>query len=217
MTGCWPATPAEVEDLTSDDEPGSGAWAPAYPISTARLWLRPWRPEELDRYHQVRGNPEVVRYLYDEPLTRGQAAEKLAGLHTEITAPGMWINLAVEVVGSGVVVGDVGLAWTSQSHRQAEIGYTFDASHRGRGYATEAAAAMVDLAFTGLGAHRVCGRLDARNDASARLLERLGMRREAHLIENELVKGEWTDEVIYAVLAREWRGPSGADSPVSGH
>jgi RimJ/RimL family protein N-acetyltransferase len=154
----------------------------------------------------VRGNPEVVRYLYDEPLTRSQAADKLAGLRTVITAAGMWINLAVEVVGSGVVVGDVGLAWTSQSHRQAEIGYTFDARHRGHGYATEAAAAMVELAFTGLGAHRVCGRLDARNRASARLLERLGMRHEAHLIENEWVKGEWTDEAIYAVLAREWAG-----------
>jgi RimJ/RimL family protein N-acetyltransferase len=160
----------------------------------------------VDRYHQLRGDPEVARYLYDEPLTRQQAADKLAGLHTEITAEGVWMSLAVEVVGPDQVVGDVGLSWASHAHRQAEIGYTFDARHRGHGYATEAAAAMVELAFTGLGAHRVCGRLDARNRASARLLERLGMRHEAHLIENEWVKGEWTDEAIYAVLAREWAG-----------
>ena len=65
---------------------------------------------------------------------------------------------------------------------------------------------MVDYAFTGLGAHRVVGRMDARNVASARVMERLGMRREAHLLENEYVKGEWTDEVIYAVLDTEWSG-----------
>jgi RimJ/RimL family protein N-acetyltransferase len=192
--------------------------SPAYPLRTPRLSLRPWREHEVDRYHQLRGDPEVVRYLYDEPLTRQQAADKLAGLRSQITAAGMWINLAVEVVDSGVVVGDVGLGWTSSSHRQAEIGYTFDARHRGHGYATEAAAAMVDLAFTGLGAHRVAGRLDARNRASARLLERLGMRRQAHLIENEFVKGEWVDEMIYAVLAREWAGAADlGGAPESGN
>jgi RimJ/RimL family protein N-acetyltransferase len=108
------------------------------------------------------------------------------------------------VDGSGTVVGDVGLCWSSEVHRQAEIGYSFHPDHRGHGYATEAAAALVALAFTDLGVHRVAGRLDARNTASARLLERLGMRREAHLVENEWVKGEWSDEVVYAVLDTEW-------------
>ena len=54
--------------------------------------------------------------------------------------------------------------------------------------------------------HRVIGRLEARNAASARVLERLGMRQEAHMIENEYVKGEWQSEVVYALLDREWRG-----------
>jgi RimJ/RimL family protein N-acetyltransferase len=178
--------------------------APRYPIRTERLQLRPWRADEVDRYRQVRGSPEVTRFLYDAPLTRRLAAEKLRGLRTGISQPGQWINLAVEVAATGTVVGDVGLCWTSQIHRQAEIGYSFHPDHRGHGYATEAAAALVDLAFTGLDAHRVSGRLDARNTASAALLERLGMRREAHLVENGYVKGEWTDEVVYAVLAPEW-------------
>jgi RimJ/RimL family protein N-acetyltransferase len=80
----------------------------------------------------------------------------------------------------------------------------FDPEMGGQGYATEAAAAMVDLAFNGLGAHRVYARIDARNLASVRLAKRLGLRREAHLRENEWFKGEWTDELIYAVLDREW-------------
>jgi RimJ/RimL family protein N-acetyltransferase len=130
----------------------------------------------------------------------------LAGLRTEITETGAWMNLAVEVTATGEVAGDVGLCWHSDEHRHAEVGYAFRPDHRGQGYATEAVAAMVDLAFTGLGAHRVSGHLDSRNWASAALLERLGMRREAHLVENEWVKGEWTDEDIFAVLVSEWTG-----------
>ena len=177
---------------------------PGYPIRTGRLLLRPWRLDEIDSYHEMRAHPDVARYLYDEPLTRRQALAKLRGLRSVITEPDQWINLAVEVAATGTVVGDVGLCWRSQVHRQAEIVYSFHPDHRGRGYATEAAEAMVDLAFTGLGAHRVSGRLDARNTASARVLERLGLHHQAHLVQNEFIKGEWTDEVVYAVLASEW-------------
>jgi alkylation response protein AidB-like acyl-CoA dehydrogenase len=73
-------------------------------------------------------------------------------------------------------------------------------------YATEAAEAVVALAFGSYDLHRDYGRLEARNLASARVLEKLGMRREAHLVENEWVKGEWQSELVYALLAREWRG-----------
>jgi len=182
---------------------------PEYPVRTPRLALRPWRPDDLERYHQLRADPEVARYLYDEPLSRDAAADRLAGLRSEIDAPDRWMNLAVELVGddgdpSGRVVGDVGLCWRSEVHAHAEIGYVLHPDSRGQGYATEAATALVDLAFSGLGAHRVTGQIDARNRASAAVLERLGLRREGHLVENEFVKGEWTDEAIYAVLDREW-------------
>jgi RimJ/RimL family protein N-acetyltransferase len=63
---------------------------------------------------------------------------------------------------------------------------------------------MLDFAFDTVRLHRVVGRTEARNTGSARVLEKLGMRREAHLVENEWVKGEWQSEVVYAVLAREW-------------
>jgi RimJ/RimL family protein N-acetyltransferase len=177
---------------------------PRYPVRTGRLLLRPWRSDEVDRYREVRGAPEVTRFLYDTPMTRRQAATRLGSLRSTITAEGQWINLAVEVAATGTVAGDVGLGWVSGAHRHAEVGYAFAPDHRGRGYATEAAVAVVEMAFSALGAHRVTGRLDARNTASARLLERLGMRREGHLVENEWVKGEWTDEVVYAVLEDEW-------------
>src|SRR5215468_2864017 len=72
--------------------------------------------------------------------------------------------------------------------------------------AAELAATLLRLGFEGLGLHRIIGRCDGRNLGSARVMEHNGMRREAHLVENEFVKGEWTDELIYAILRREWEG-----------
>lgn len=176
------------------------------PIHIERLLLRPWRPhDERDPtvYRCLVADPEIMRYYYADVLGPEESDERLAERDAAIDRPGGWMNLAVETSDAGVLVGDVGLAWMGDDPHQAEVGYTFVPEHHGRGYATEAAGAVVDLAFTGLGAHRVIGRLDARNTSSARVLEQLGMRREAHLVQNEWVKGEWCDEVVYAVLADE--------------
>jgi RimJ/RimL family protein N-acetyltransferase len=178
---------------------------PVYPIRTERLLIRPWRETDLDAYHALHADPDVTRFLYHDVLTREQAADRIRSHGQDLEGENNWLNLAVELAASGEVLGDVGLCWRSAEHLQAEVGYTFMRAFRGQGYATEAARAMVRVAFEDLGAHRVCGRLDARNGASARVLERLGMRREGHLVENERVKGEWTDELIYAVLDHEWR------------
>src|SRR5690349_19569807 len=104
----------------------------------------------------------------------------------------------------GAVIGDVSLTWVSEAHKQGEIGFALHPDYQGKGLAREAAEVMLRLGFEDLGLHRILGRLDARNAASAKLLERLGMRREAHIVENEFVKGEWTDELVYGLLAREW-------------
>ena len=162
---------------------------PDYPIRTDRLLLRPWRPDEVDAFHRLRGDPAVARFLYDGPLSRDEADAKLAVQLSAITETGRWMNLVVEVAATGEVAGDVGLCWLSAVDRQAEIGYMLSPAYHGLGYATEAAAAMVDLAFTGLGAHRVIGRLDARNTASAAVLERLGMRQRGPLRRKRVGQG----------------------------
>ena len=89
--------------------------------------------------------------------------------------------------------------------RAAELGYVFHPDHGGRGLATEAAAALMDWGFTEFAVHRVYARCHSRNDASARLMTRLGMRQEAHHVESYLFRGEWADQLVFAVLAREWR------------
>jgi RimJ/RimL family protein N-acetyltransferase len=175
-------------------------------VRTERLVLRAFRPGDLDAAYALRSDPRVMRYLYQEPVDREGADQLLAAWidAAVIRRAGDRLVLAAELASSGAVVGRMSLLWASEEHAQAEIGFAFLVDHQGRGYATEAARVLVAMAFEGLGAHRVTGRLDARNAASARVLERLGMRQEALLVENEWVKGEWTDEIVYAMLHREW-------------
>ena len=187
------------------------ALRPAYPILTARLALRPFAAEDLDALHAIQSREDVTRFLYWGPRTREQVAETLetrAG-QTAILAEGDGLVLAVERRGSGALIGSVNLVWVSAEHRQGEIGFVFHPDHQGQGFAGEAAAELLRLGFDGLGLHRIVGRCDARNAASARLMERLGMRREAHFRENEWVKGKWDDEYVYAVLEREWAAKVG--------
>ena len=175
-------------------------------IETERLRLRPYVPDDLDALFAIQSRAEVTRFIYWEPRDRSAVrtslVEKIGA--TRLAVPGDSLTYAVELRSTGALIGDVLLVWTSQEHRQGEIGFLFHPDHQGLGYATEAARPLLRLGFEELGLHRIVGRLDARNTASARVLEKLGMRREAHLVENEWVKGEWTDEVVYALLAREW-------------
>jgi RimJ/RimL family protein N-acetyltransferase len=179
---------------------------PAYPLQTERLLLRPFAPTDFDALLAIHSRADVARYLYWDPRTSAEVRETLAAKvrSTAIVSEGDNLSLAAELRSTGELIGDCNLHWTSAEHRQGEIGFVFHPDHHGKGYATEAAEALLELAFDGLRLHRVIGRLEARNAASARVLERLGMRQEAHLVENEYVKGEWQSEVIYALLDREW-------------
>jgi RimJ/RimL family protein N-acetyltransferase len=178
-----------------------------YPLETARLRLRPYAKTDYDELYDIQSRPDVTRYLYWGPRDRTEVGEslelKLRASHLD--EEGDNLTLAVVLPETGALIGDVQLIWTSRDHRQGEIGYVMHPDHSGRGYATEAAEVMLWIGFERLGLHRIYGRLDWRNAASARVLERLGMRREAHFRENEYVKGEWTDEIVYAILEPEWR------------
>jgi RimJ/RimL family protein N-acetyltransferase len=176
------------------------------PIETSRLRLRPFVPDDLVAFHAAQSRAEVHRWLYTEPRSLDEMRQVLERrIARARDAPESGVPLAVELATTGEFLGDVSLTLGPPEHRQAEMGFVFHPGHHGQGYATEAAAAVVALAFGAYDLHRVYGRLEARNLASARVLEKLGMRREAHLVENEWVKGEWQSETVYALLAREWR------------
>ena len=175
-------------------------------VTTRRLRLRPLGPADAGAVLSYRGRADVCRYLPFEPHTPAEVQARLgAGFaRTELTDEGQALFLGVELAATQRLVGDVMLALRSVEHAGGELGYVLHPDVAGQGYASEAAAAVLSLAFDTLGLHRVVARLDARNCASARLAARLGMRQEAHLVANELFKGEWSDELVFAMLDREW-------------
>ena len=180
---------------------------PDYPLATERLLLRPATAADIDDMHAYKSRPDVCRYLPYDPMSRAEVAERISGVwsRTELTEAGQALNLCVEEVASGRLLGDVVLFWRDAENRTGEIGYVFAPEAAGRGYATEAAGALLALGFEGLALHRITARLDARHDASCRVLERIGMRREALHLQDMWFKNEWSDTAIYAMLEYEWR------------
>jgi RimJ/RimL family protein N-acetyltransferase len=179
---------------------------PHYPLTTERLVLRPFTRGDVDAVHSYRRREDVARYLFDVPLSREECAlavQQRTG-QVALEAESDKIILAVDLATGGVLIGEVSLIWRSVDARQGELGWIFDPGFQGQGYATEAANAMLDLGFGPGDMHRITARCDVRNEASWRLMERIGMRREAHFREHAIFKGEWDEEFVYAILWQEW-------------
>jgi RimJ/RimL family protein N-acetyltransferase len=176
------------------------------PIVLPRLTLRAYRLDDLGPLTDMNARPEVARYLYTDVLSAEESRTLLERKMSETTfgAQDEKLSLAVARTEDDAFVGGVILRMVDEANRGAELGFIFHPDFHGHGYAGEAARALLDLAFGPLGLHRVIGQCDARNEASARLMKRLGMRQEAHFISNEFVKGEWCDELDFAVLEDEW-------------
>lgn len=168
------------------------------PLQTARLVLRPMTPADWPAIHRYMSDPVVTRWLpaglMDEAQTQAWT-RKNAGRSAKA--------VAVIERASGQLVGHIDFhPWFG--HATHEIGWAIAADRQGRGYATEAARAMIDFAFAALRCHRMIATCQPQNVASWRVMERLGMRREAHFLQGLYrPTGEWWDEYFYALLAAE--------------
>ncbi|GAA1956646.1 GNAT family N-acetyltransferase [Agromyces allii] len=216
---------------------------PFAPITTERLVLLPLETSDADDVWEYQRLPEVLRYIPWPERDRREAGEhtaKRAGLR-RLENDGDAIFFAMALTGEprmprlprtdaaaaavdddssdsasdgGRVIGDIMLRADRVEHAQIEIGWVVHPDFQGKGLAREAAAAVMAVAFDTLRAHRVHALLDARNAASAALCERLGMRREATILEEEYNDGEWQDTAMYGVLRREWAERTARISPV---
>jgi RimJ/RimL family protein N-acetyltransferase len=178
--------------------------------STRRLKLRKLTAADAEALFAYRSDPEVARYQNWEPASVEELRsflESLSGIE-----PLTWFQVGIELRETGDLIGDCGIRLTDAANRcQAEIGITLASPFQGRGLASEALWALLGHLFLDLGLHRVFGSVDPRNLASMRLLQRVGMRQEAHCIESYWAKGEWADDVIFAILRREWTEAQGSD------
>ena len=172
-------------------------------LTSARLTLRPFRAEDAQALAGYRSDPDVARYQGWETPFPVEAAARMIAEMTDPAAPG-WFQHAIDL--DGTVIGDVGVN-LHENLMQAEIGYTLAPAHQGHGYATEAVRRVLEHLFTERGLHRVSAECDARNERSAALLARLGFRREGHRVQHTWIKGEWTDDLLFGLLARDFTTP----------
>jgi len=174
-------------------------------IETPRLRLDRLRAEDAAALFAIRGDPEVARYQGWQPADEGEAAAFIAAqVERPFGAPDGWNQRAVRLREDGALIGDLGLHFPPTREDPFEFGISLAPAHQGHGYAREAVAAVIDHAFGAWGYRRVVGSVDPRNTASMALCRALGMRQEAHHRESLRIRGDWVDDVVFALLAREW-------------
>lgn len=181
------------------------------PLTTDRLRLRAYRESDAEVLLPIYSREDVARFLLQDPWTAEVAETEIAkrlprtGLETESRALALVIETAdgLDSLEGSRIIGDIAIWLEDGSDEKAEIGWVLDPVAGGHGFATEAAIAMLGVAFDHYGLHRVFAQMDSRNTASAKLAERIGMRQEAHLRRDWWSKGEWTDTLIYAMLSSD--------------
>lgn len=170
-------------------------------IDTNRLELRVLIERDFEDVYEIYSDEATCQYLLHEPWS---ANNKTSAFKEELSKNDFdsenGLNLAVVL--DNKVIGVLS-AWKTEMKDTAEIGFSFNKNYSGKGYATEAAKALLDFLFADKNLHRITANCDARNTASAKLCQRIGMRKEAHFIKDFWNKGEWTDSFIFAVLSEE--------------
>ena len=181
-------------------------------LHTARLRMRPFREADADDLFEMHSNAYVLRYWDSPPWTERARAQKFIEACQALEEDGAGTRLAVDLACDGAFLGWCSLTEWNPDHRTASLGYCFGDVAWGHGYATEGARELLRWAFGSLNLNRVQAQVDTRNDASARVLAKLGFEREGMLREDCMVNGEVSDSWVYGLIRRDWR-PDGDNRP----
>lgn len=174
-------------------------------IITDRLVLRCIKPLDARSIYEYRSRPEVGKYQTWKPKELKEVEdfinEKIAKIPNIADT---WYQLGIIIKETDEFIGDIGVHFCDEDNLQVEIGYTLSEKYQGKGYATEAIREVIGYLFNNLNKHRITASVDPRNTKSIALLERIGMRKEAHFKKSFWFNNEWADDVIYAILKEEW-------------
>ncbi|TCL61465.1 RimJ/RimL family protein N-acetyltransferase [Hydrogenispora ethanolica] len=186
-------------------------------LRTKRLILKALEEKDADRLFAYRSDPEVYRYKGWKPRLRAEAVDFIRRNTVEFDRPGTWFQLGIYDRDSLELVGDAGLHFLEPEGLQVEIGYTIAPPHQRQGLAGEAVREVIGYLFRVMRKHRIIASVDPENAASLALAESLGLRREGHFRKSVWNGDYWEDDVIYAILAEEWSGTSGAIPGATDH
>lgn len=184
----------------------TGRESAAPEIATRRLELTRLLAGDAPALYEYRSDAEVSRYQSWAPGSLDDALGFIESLQSlAFDTPGTWFQLAVRLRDSAQLIGDLGVRFPDDQPRQAEIGFTIARTHQGRGFATEAVTGLLGHLFGTLRKHRVFASVDPQNQPSIALLERVGMRQEAHFRQSLWFNDAWVDDLVFAILASEWK------------
>jgi ribosomal-protein-alanine N-acetyltransferase len=182
-------------------------------LTTARLVLRPFRDADRREVFELHSNARVMRYWDSAPWRDETQADRFLARCRALSDNEAGARVAVERRDTGRFIGWIGLQHWDHDNRSANLGYVFAEHAWGQGYATEAGRALLEWGFDVMDLNRVSAQTDTRNEASARVLTKLGFTLEGILRENVIVDGEVSDDATYSLLRREWTSTHSAPSP----
>jgi ribosomal-protein-alanine N-acetyltransferase len=174
-------------------------------IQTKRLVLRDFEEADWKSVHDYASDQEVVRYMDWGPNTKEESKDFIQrALAHQKETPRNNFTLAIVLKARNTLIGGCGIYVSNPDNREGYIGYVLNRNFWGRGYATETAQALLEFGFNQLKLHRIFATCEPENTASARVLEKIGMRREGHFREHKWAKGKWRNSLLYAILDYEW-------------
>ncbi len=173
-------------------------------IETDRLMIRLATPDDAGAIYSYRSDVIGNRYQGWFPGSIEEVRDYISNMPKSFDVADTCFQFAITTRNENRLIGDMGIVFSNHNNMQAEIGCTLHKDYQGKGYATEACSAMVEHLLLALNKHRIVASVDPRNSASIRLIERLGFRKEAHFKESYYLRGEWVDDIIYAMLSKEW-------------
>lgn len=177
-----------------------------FTLESDRLILKDWRRSDWKDAHSYASDPEVSKYMIWGPNSEKETKEFIdTAIEVARAKPRRGYELAMMLKETNSIVGGCGLQVVGQESATAMIGYVLHRNFWGKGLVTEAALRIIDFGFTDLKLHRVYATCDVENIGSARVMEKCGMRREAHFVKDMYIKKHWRDTYLYAILEAEWQ------------
>ena len=174
-------------------------------FTTPRLIIREYIETDLDGVHAYARDPETVRFMTWGPNTLEDTRKFIQlAISQQKAKPRVHYHLVVALKESRQIIGGCGIHIHRPEHKNAEIGYCFNKKFWGQGFATETMAALLEFGFETLQMHRIIATCDPSNLGSERVMQKNGLRKEAHFVQELWQKGRWRDSLLYAILENEW-------------
>ena len=173
-------------------------------LETKRIIIRPITLADKNEIFEYRSDTETNKYQGWIPKTIHDVEIFIGKISTKFNEPDTWFQLVIIEKKTQKIIGDLGIHFFDSDNKQVEIGCTLNNDFQNKGYATESTKIVIDYLFKRLNKHRIITSIDPNNINSIRLVERIGFRKEAHFIKSLLVNGKWVDDLIYALIEKDW-------------